>query len=410
MLLRIASRNLWRAKRRTLITLFTVAFGVWLSVTFTGMGDYTYTRMLDTGARMGFGHVTVQASGYQDAPGIDRPLHGAVTLAARVAARADVAHAVPRVAGQAMFATASRSVGGVLFAIDPRQERPEQNTFLKAIVEGRLFDDPGGRGAVVGEGMAEKLDLRIGKRVVYTMVDKDGELVSEVARVRGIFRTGVADIDSSFALLPIARVQKLVGYGPDDASYISTFVADHRMTEAVADKLRRALSDEGREVVTYRETQPELAGVVLIDRSMNHFFQVLLFLLIGAGVLNTLLMSVLERRREFGVMMAIGALPSELFGLILIESLLVGILGLGVGAVVTTPWFFYLKRVGLDFSEIAGGTSAGGVLVDPVQRIALYPESVLAIGGGVLLLTVLAGLYPAWQAGREPPVETLKAL
>ena len=111
MLFQMAARNLWRAKRRTLITLFTVAFGVWLAVTFTGTGDYTYTNMLDTGARMGFGHVTVEAAGYADAPGVDRPLVGAVAVADALEARADVAKAIPRVVGQAMFASATKSVG-----------------------------------------------------------------------------------------------------------------------------------------------------------------------------------------------------------------------------------------------------------------------------------------------------------
>lgn len=410
MLLKMAGRNLWRAKRRTLITLFTVAFGVWLSVTFTGMGDYTYTRMLDTGARMGFGHVTVQAEGYQDAPGIDRPLRGAFALAEELNRRPDVAHAAPRIAGQAMFATASRSVGGVLFALDPRLERPEDNTFVEAIVEGELFDDPDGRGAVVGKVMADKLDLRLGKRIVYTMVDEDGELVSEVARVSGIFSTGVDDVDGAFALLPLGRVQKLVGYAEGDASFVATFVTDHRAADEVANALRAEHGPEGREVVTYRDTQPELAGLVAIDRSMNYFFQVLVALLIGAGVLNTILMSVLERRRELGVMMAIGARPSEVFGMVVAESFLVGVLGLVVGAVITTPWYVYMQRVGLDFSEVTGGTTAGGVLIDPVMRISLFPESAVAIVVGTLVLTVLAGLYPAWQAGREPPVETLKAL
>ena len=150
--------------------------------------------------------------------------------------------------------------------------------------------------------------------------------------------------------------------------------------------------------------------MVEVDRAMNRFFQVLVALLIGAGVLNTLLMSVLERRREFGVMMAIGTHPAQLFGLVVVESFLVGVLGLIVGAVLTAPWYLYMTSAGLDLSEMTEGASSGGVLIDPVVRLVLYPSSAAAIVAGVLLLTVLAGLYPAWQAGRIPPVETLKAL
>lgn len=410
MLFRMASRNLWRAKRRTLITLFTVAFGVWLSVTFTGMGDYSYTNLLDTGARMGFGHITVQAKGYRDAPGLNRPLLDATEVAEGLRGRDEITQAIARVSGQAMFASAQKSVGGMFFAIDPALERVQDNTLLKAITEGALFTSREGRGVVVGKVMAEKLGLRLGKRLVYTLMDRHGEIVSEVAKVSGIFSTGVDDVDGSVAILPLGRIQTLVGYGPKDATYVAAFVHDHRAAAAVAQAVRGESEAAGHEVLTFRETQPELVGLVEIDRSMNYFFQVLVGLLIGAGVLNTILMSVLERRREFGVMMAIGSRPIELFGLVVVESVLVGIFGLLVGAVLTAPWYYYMRVVGLDFSEVAGGNSAGGVLIDPVMHIVLYPSSAALIALGVLLVTVGAGLYPAWQAGREPPVETLKAL
>ncbi len=410
MLVTMASRNLWRAKRRTLITLFSVAFGVWLSVTFTGMGDYMYTNMLDTGARMGFGHVTVQAAGYQEAPGFNRPLLGAVQVADELRARPDIDHAVARVAGQAMFASAQKSVGGMFFALDPDKERLEDNTFLKAIVEGKFFSSNTGRGVVVGKVMAEKLGLRIGKRLVYTMVDKSGELVSEVAKVSAIFSTGVDDVDGSVALLPLGRVQKLLRYTADDATHVAAFLTDHRSAGDIQRTLGAEVAADGQEILTFRETQPELAGMVEIDRSMNYFFQILVALLVGAGVLNTILMSVLERRREFGVMMAIGARPVELFGLVVLESFMVGVLGLISGAILTAPWYIYMRDVGLDFSNAMEGNSAGGVLVDPVARVVLYPSSAVVIAVGVILVTVVAGLYPAWQAGREAPVDTLKAL
>lgn len=410
MLFRIAARNLWRAKRRTLITLFTVAFGVWLAVTFTGTGDYTYTNILDTGARLGFGHVTVEAAGYADAPGLDRPLRGAREVAATLQARPDVSRAIPRVVGQAMFATASKSVGGMFFGVDPAQELPAVNTLLAGLSEGALFDDVDGRGVVVGSVMAEKLGLRLGKRLVYTLVDEEGQIVSEVARVSGIFKTGVDEVDGSIALLPLGRVQKVVGYGSDEATHVAIFLEDHREAQAVADALRPAAARAGEEVRTYRDTQPEMAGMVELDRSMNYLFQALVGLLIGAGVLNTILMSVLERRREFGIMMAIGSRPAELFWMVVLESVLVGLAGLLVGAVLTAPWYVYMRDVGIDFTQMMEGSTAGGVLIDPVMRITLYPESAAAICAAVLLITVGAGLYPAWQAGREPPVETLKAL
>jgi ABC-type antimicrobial peptide transport system permease subunit len=122
-------------------------------------------------------------------------------------------------------------------------------------------------------------------------------------------------------------------------------------------------------------------------------------------------MSVLERTREFGVMMAVGMSPATLFRLVLVESFWLALIGIVVGIVITTPWYAYLHYVGLDFSGAIGQDySASGILVDPLFKIRLYKESAIAILAGVFALTLLSGLYPAWRAGRIPPVESLKAI
>jgi ABC-type antimicrobial peptide transport system permease subunit len=139
--------------------------------------------------------------------------------------------------------------------------------------------------------------------------------------------------------------------------------------------------------------------------------QVLIGLLIAAGILNTLLMSVLERSREFGVMMAIGMSPTTLFKLVLVESLWLALIGLVLGIIITIPWYAYLHYVGIDFSgAMEGDYSAGGVLVDTMLRIRLFKESIIAILAGVFTLTLLSGIYPAWRAGRTPPVESLRVM
>jgi ABC-type lipoprotein release transport system permease subunit len=148
-----------------------------------------------------------------------------------------------------------------------------------------------------------------------------------------------------------------------------------------------------------------------MDRIGNYISQVLIGLLIAAGILNTMLMSVMERTREFGVMMAIGMSPKTLFKLVIVESVCLALIGIVLGIIITAPWYAYLYYVGLDFSGAIGDDySAGGILIDPLIKIRLYKESVIAILTGVFILTLLSGLYPAWRAGRIPPVESLKIM
>ncbi|MHB8811487.1 MAG: ABC transporter permease, partial [Desulfobulbaceae bacterium] len=129
------------------------------------------------------------------------------------------------------------------------------------------------------------------------------------------------------------------------------------------------------------------------------------------GIMNTMLMSVLERGREFGIMLAVGMAPSQVARLVLVESLWLGCLGVVLGIVLTAPWFYYMSRTGIDLSGLVGEDySAGGVLVDPVLKLRLFRESALAILATVFLLTLAAGIYPAIRAGRVLPAQSIKEI
>ena len=407
----MAWRNLWRRKRRTLITAISIGFGVMLAVTFTGSGDYWYTNMINAGATMGLGHITIEPHGYNQTPSLDKRLLNAGEVRKHVLTMRGVSNAIVRIMGQAMFASASKTVGGMFLAVDPSQESPDQNLLLRSLIQGQLFPGTDGRGIVVGSKMAKKLNLRIGKKLVYTTTDVSGEIVSEIARVTGIFKTGVGEVDGALVLLPINSVRAILHYDDEDATLVAVTVNDQRYAESIRDKITAAVGNPLREVLTWKQTQTELAGIITMDKSGNYITQVLIGLLIAAGILNTLLMSVLERTREFGVMMAVGMSPATLFKLVLVESFWLALIGLAVGIIITAPWYAYLHYVGLDFSGAIGKDySAGGVLVDPIFRIRLYKESIIAILAGVFSLTLLSGIYPAWRAGRTPPVESLKAI
>jgi len=411
MTLRMTWRNLWRRKRRTLITAATVAGGVFVAVTFTGSGDYAYTNMINTSAAMGYGQVTVEDEGYRDSPTLAHRVAGAEQAAARLRGLEGVAHAAPRIQGHAMFASAAKSVGGMFMALDPAQEKPEYNLFLRALTEGAMFTGTDGRGVVVGEKMAQKLNLRLGKKLVYTTTDAHGEIVSEVGRVVGMFKTGVDEIDGAFALIPLGMARAALRYGPDEATLVAVYIRDYRDAEAMRGKVAAAVPGPGRVFYTWRDTQADMASLIAVDSGMNYLSQILVGLLISAGILNTMFMSVIERRREFGVMLAVGLAPARLFGMILLEAFWIGLLGLALGVLVTTPVYLYMADTGLDLSMfVEPGADVGGVLVDPVMKFRLFPESAAGIMLGVFALTLIAGLYPAWRAARARPVESLKTI
>ncbi|MFC1748778.1 ABC transporter permease [Pseudomonadota bacterium] len=405
---RLAWRNLWRRKRRTLITAFSIAFGVLLAVTFTGAGDHYYTRMIDAGASMGMGHVTISPPDHNRAPSLRKRLNDIQVMREQALLTPGVVDAAVRIQGQAMYASAHKSVGGMFIAVDPAQESESNNLFIRSIIEGGLFDKADSPGIVVGVKLAEKLHLRIGKKIVYTTTDANGEIVSAIERVTGIFKTGVSEVDASMAMLPLSRVQKILAYDDDEATLIALILGDQRQAQVTRDGLASQSIFSNAEVLTWHESQPDLAGMIAMDKSGNYTSQFLIALLVAAGILNTMLMSVLERKREFGVMMAVGLTPFNLFRLVMIESFWLAVVGLVVGIIITAPWYVYMVSVGIDLSAAYGDMDLGGVLIDPVMKLRLFKESIIAILCGLFALALSAGAYPAWRAGRVPPVESLK--
>jgi len=406
---RLAWRNLWRRKRRTLITAFSIAFGVMLAITFTGAGDHYYTRMIDAGASMGMGHITIAPIDHNRAPSLKKRLSNVQKLREEALAHPEVIDAMVRISGQAMFASAHKSIGGMFMAIDPMQETENNNLFMRSIIEGSLFENANSPGIVVGVKLAKKLHLRIGKKVVYTTTDAHGEIVSAIERVTGIFKTGVSEVDSAMVLLPISRVQEVLEYRVDEATLVALILDDQRRTSDTRDMLAKLPVYANAEVLSWQESQPDLAGMIAMDKSTNYSSQFLIALLVAVGILNTMLMSVLERKHEFGVMMAVGMRPYNLFRLVMIESFWLAVVGLIVGIIISTPWYIYMSEVGIDLSAAYGDDmDFGGVLIDPIMKIRLFKESVISILFGLFALALASGAYPAWRAGRVPPVDSLK--
>jgi len=310
--------------------------------------------------------------------------------------------------GETMLATAGKSRGAGFIAYDPAQEDAHTLSLLDAIVEGSGFRTAHDKGIILGERLARNLGVGMGKKVVYTVTDRHGEIVSALARVSGILRTGAPTADGALCLLPLDTVRTTLGYAPGEATQVAVFVADERFSDRVAANLGRRVAPDVAALPWY-ETQPELATFIAMKVGGMRVMEVFIALLVAAGIFNTIFVSVTERMREFGIMLAIGFSPADLFKLVMAESVWYGLLGL-VGAAAITAWpYYYLSQTGIDVTGLYGSSSeVAGIVLPAVMRVGIYGENLLLIAVSVLLATLLAGLYPAWKAGRVEPVETIK--
>ena len=408
--IQMAWRNLWRNRRRTIITISSIGFATMLAVLMTGLQDASWRDVIDTAAKMGGGHVTLQHPEYLDKPTLGRTVAQADDMAALARGDERVVRTVSRIVGQTLLSTANDSFGAGFIAFAPTAEDVGTLSFLDAISDGRSFERPDEGGIVLGERLANNLGAKLGKKVVYTMTDKNGEIAAGLARVTGIIKTGSPGVDLGMCLLPIDAVRKTLGYGPDEATQVALFLKDNRKAEEVAGSLKPKL-DGKTASLTWKQTQPDLDSFIAMKKGGALVFEVLILILCAAGIFNTLFVSVMERLREFGIMIAVGFPPRRLFSLVMLESVWLAILGLAAGAALVAWPYYHLNRHGVDLSTMTGGqqnAEVAGIGMSMVMKAAAYPESALAIAGAVIAATLLSGLYPAWRAGKVEPVESIK--
>jgi len=406
---KMAWRNLWRNRRRTLITLSSISLAVALSVIGTGMNDRIWRDVIDLAARMGGGHVTIQHPDYEEEPNLTHTIQDAEKAAALAQMDDSGARATIRITGQTLLSTASDSFGAGFIAYDPAREDAQTLSVLDAVESGAILAFSDQRGILLGAKLARNLGARLGSKVVYTMTNKRGEIVHGLARVSGIIKTGSPSTDLGLCLLPIGVTRKDLGYQPTEATQVAVFLRDSRRSGEVAQRLAQGLED-GAVALNWQRTQPDLDSMIAMKKGGMVFFEALILLLCAAGIFNTVFVSVMERLREFGIMMAVGLSPWRLFCMVMMECLWLAGLGVAGGAALAVWPYHYLNTVGLDLSGLYGGVKldVAGIGMSAILKAEIYPENALAVALVVAAATLLSGVYPAWKAGGVNPVETIK--
>jgi len=405
----LAWRNLWRNRRRTLLTLSSIVFGVFLAVLTTALQDQNWADTIDLAARIGGGHITFQHPGYLDTPKLTHTIRGTDQLIQKALVEEYVTRAVPRIVGQTMLRTADESRGAGFIAFDPSVEDEFTLSLLEALPEEDNFKSSEDKGIILGSRLADILGTKMGRRVVYTLTDLNGEIVSGLARVSGIVHTGAPTLDGSLCLLPIDTIRKILGYSKEEATQIAVFIDDQRRSESIAGNLHKEMTADIA-VLPWFVSQSELAGFIAMKVGGARFIEILIAILVAAGIYNTLFVSVMERIREFGILLAIGFNPGKLFRLVMLESLWLALVGLTAAVIVTAGPYYYLSENGIDISALysEGNTEIAGVAFPSTIHVGIFPESALIIACFALSAILLSGVYPAWKASHVEPVEAIK--
>ena len=405
MILKLAWRNLGRNRRRTLITGGAVAYGLAMLVMSSGVGEGVIIGMLQRGIGSAAGTVAVQGPGWQDKRKVDQVVPDSTNVAARVAGELPEAVITRRLFVRGLLSSSSGSSSVSITAVDAAPEA-QFNDLVEQMVEGPYLDGSAG-GIVLGQTLAETLGVGLGDKVVL-LAKGPGEMESRLFRVTGLFDTGLDDIDGFCGHVELADAQEMLGLG-DGAHQVAAHLPRVSDTRDATRTLQNAFEGREVEVLTWKEALPELHEYTSYYRVQTYLAFVVMFAMIGLGIVNTVLMSVLERMREFGVMLALGTAPRQLAALVVTEATLLGgiasVAGVALGALMTWPFAHW----GMDFSMFFGGDTlevAGFALITKLYA-QLDPIKVGIFAAAAWSITTAAALYPAYKAARLTPIECL---
>ena len=414
LLIKLSWRNLWRNKRRTILTVTSVALGLALMLVSLGIGDGSHKQLVESAVRMGSGHVLIQADGYHDSDKfeltLDQPDQSRIEAWLGDYEKSG-SHAIENSAKRCfvsgMMSSADGASGAMVFGVEPEKERAVSE-FPEKVVAGSFFEDDYLNPAVIGKGIAEKLELDIGDKTVLMAQGLEGQDIRSILlRVCGILDTGTDEFNHSLVMLTLEDFQKGFDMGTSIHQY-ALFTPDSDLSGPLAREVSREFPQ--LEVLTWAEALPELRDAIALDDGFNYVFQGTIFILVAFTVMNTLLMSVLERKREFSLLDAIGLSPAGRFRMIMLEAFFISLMATLIGFAIGFSGHLYFKLVGLPLDIFSDGEfDFGGVMLDPVLYSELSSGRITGSIATVTGITIIRAVIPAVRAARAGDIHMLSA-
>lgn len=402
MLFKLAWRNIWRNARRSLIILVSVIVGLAAIVLYDSLSNGMIVQMLDNQIGAHVSHIQIHKKGFNDNKMIQNYIPDPQRVEAAIRNNPAVRYFSRRVITFGIISSASSSSGVSLAGIDPQEEQ-HITTIKKSLVEGSYLSGQKHE-IVIGKKLAEKLEVGIGDKVVAMASALGGNIGSDMFRVVGIYRTFSTEFDKVSAYISLDNAREMLALG-ENVSEFALILEDVEKQQQVKTDLLAALNGD-YEVLTYRELLPTLVMQMDIYRESIFIFYAIIGVAMIFGIINTMLMSVFERIREFGVLMAVGMKNSRLFRLIILEAFLLGALGTGIGFILSYLLYLPLAKSGINLSAFSESLNSFGVgtTIYPVLGVESVVSALLIIP----FIAVIGAIYPAVKAIRLEPITAIR--
>ncbi len=409
MIIRLAWRSLWRNKRRTLITVCSIGMGLTFAIFFIALAEGGYEQMIDQMVRIQSGYITLEHPDYREAPSVDLWITVPPVLRSEVEGWPGVEKTKLVILGQGIAKSGAGNMAAAIMGVEPSVEAAG-SPVARNLIQGEYLSPQDNSQVVVGSEMAQRLRLAVGKKLVISTNDVNGTLVEELCRVKGVFRTGSEEIDAYFIQMPIDFARRLFHIPEKGATQMGVILKNAGAQERIMARLKdRVGDDRTMSVLSWQEVMPDVATYIKMDKGSNLIFQGILIFLILFTIFNTLSMSVMERQREFAMLMAVGTTPRRLELQIFAETVFLGMIGCGLGLFLGGLAVIYGHFHGIDLSSIMGeSVNISGFALSSKMHTKLSLGIFFGSAVTVLGATLLLGLITVRRATKINIVNTLR--
>ncbi len=405
MYVKVAWRNAWRNPRRTLVIMTAVVIGVWSMIFLGAFMRGMLENMLENGKSVLTGDIQIHHKDFRKDPSIQNSMADIQGIESVLGKSLPAGAAwATRIRVSAVASNARHSFGVTLVGTDFNREKGV--SFIGAPpYRGSRIQKGDENYVLVGKALMDKFDTDPGKKLILMTRDTAGETVSKAFRIKGVFRAQMASVEKQFVFAGRETVSEMVGM-PEGASEISIVLPGESRPEKVAHTLRQRLDTAVMAIDTWKELLPMLKAYTEIFDGFMRIWYVVVFIAMGFGIVNTTLMAVFERIKEFGLLRALGMKPARIVRSVVTESAMILITGMAAGNLLGVASVYSVGRTGLDLSLFGRGAEFFGLssVIYPVLAAGDLAGANLTVFG----LGVLVSLYPAVRAACITPVEAMR--
>lgn len=405
MLLTLAWRNLWRNKRRTLITITAVVFATWFIIVMRGIQLGTYDDNITFSLNLFSGYAQLQQPGYLENPSLQKCFRFDAAMRRALDQDPRVKGYAARVYADGLLSFGDNSQGAAIFGIEPEVER-RVTRLVKQLREGRMPASSSAAEIVVGKTMLDNLRAKVGDEIVMLAQGYDGALGNAKYRIVGTVRTGLIDFDRSAVFMGLEALQELVTMH-GKVNVVAVALHDLHDVDSFTADMNARIDTAAVRALPWPEVMPDLKQAIDMDNYSSILFLGILLIVVAFGILNTVLMSVTERFKEFGILLALGMPQRRLVSLVLFETVFITLLGMIIGNLLGLGVNWYLSIEPIVFSgDFAEMYEQYGFL--PQMRSTVLVSSFVNTSFSVLVISLLSVLYPLHRVYKLEPLKGIR--